>query len=526
MGHTPNASLVKRISTTALVGLYLIACCVAKDYSALIAKVSQAALAQPHIAVNWRLIGDCIHDSLRFEGPTAGPNHAIWCYSRALRADPSHGLAALGMASIATGGHWFKYRRIWPSIVVSQALKSQSPTNDRVVTLALADAWFTITVFAPTPQAQLRAAQQIAANYAEQHRRVTGGFRKASTHQWTALRRATRLHIGHISPHFAGSVYTAMQSGPAIAAHDRLRFKASCYYISEDAAGERSILPQAWQVLEETSEAAHDISSLSDDQAALRLQQDALHIAMDHGGYCRYARPSLFHFPVAPIHVNYPCMLATLGAPRNVSAYFISQQGITPPAIAPYFSEALVLLPHYHFTEHAEYFTTPAPQAVKQVPLFVFAMLNSMYKLCPRMMNVLVNIVTAAVVPSVLWVKQHGDEKDAGSARSRDSIKREALARGLGRKQMRWKVGQVDKQSHIVESAQGDIFLDTQRVNAVWTAFDALWAGLPLLSISGDVMASRVSASLLRSVGLGNELAVSTLKGYQDLAQEMAKYHL
>jgi len=65
----------------------------------------------------------------------------------------------------------------------------------------------------------------------------------------------------------------------------------------------------------------------------------------------------------------------------------------------------------------------------------------------------------------------------------------------------------------------GDLFLDTFRVNAVWTGFDMLWAGLPLLSVSGEKMASRISASLSNSVGMpGDPLAAGSLKEYEDRA--------
>jgi predicted O-linked N-acetylglucosamine transferase (SPINDLY family) len=66
-----------------------------------------------------------------------------------------------------------------------------------------------------------------------------------------------------------------------------------------------------------------------------------------------------------------------------------------------------------------------------------------------------------------------------------------------------------------------DLFLDTLPYNAHTTASDALWAGLPLLTLIGDTFAGRVAASLLTAVGLP-ELITTTPQEYEELAIELA----
>ena len=68
----------------------------------------------------------------------------------------------------------------------------------------------------------------------------------------------------------------------------------------------------------------------------------------------------------------------------------------------------------------------------------------------------------------------------------------------------------------------GDIFLDTFNYNAHTTASDALWAGMPLITVAGKSFSSRVSASLLNSIGL-NELICSTEKQYFEKALELGR---
>jgi predicted O-linked N-acetylglucosamine transferase (SPINDLY family) len=67
-----------------------------------------------------------------------------------------------------------------------------------------------------------------------------------------------------------------------------------------------------------------------------------------------------------------------------------------------------------------------------------------------------------------------------------------------------------------------DLFLDTFPYNAGTTASDALWVGLPVLTLMGQSFASRMAASLLNAIGLP-ELITNTQAEYEALAIELAK---
>jgi predicted O-linked N-acetylglucosamine transferase (SPINDLY family) len=66
-----------------------------------------------------------------------------------------------------------------------------------------------------------------------------------------------------------------------------------------------------------------------------------------------------------------------------------------------------------------------------------------------------------------------------------------------------------------------DLFLDTLPYNGGTTVSDALWAGLPVLSLAGQAFASRVAASLLTAIGLP-DLIATTQQRYEELAVELA----
>lgn len=77
------------------------------------------------------------------------------------------------------------------------------------------------------------------------------------------------------------------------------------------------------------------------------------------------------------------------------------------------------------------------------------------------------------------------------------------------------------KAEHIARSALGDLFLDTPACNAHTTATDALWSGVPLLTLPGVSQASRVAASVLTAAGVP-DLIAPTAAAYEQMAISLA----
>jgi protein O-GlcNAc transferase len=75
---------------------------------------------------------------------------------------------------------------------------------------------------------------------------------------------------------------------------------------------------------------------------------------------------------------------------------------------------------------------------------------------------------------------------------------------------------------HLARHRLADLFLDTFPVNAHTTASDALWVGLPLVTLQGETFTSRVAASVLAAVGLP-ELITRTVPDYEALALKLAR---
>jgi predicted O-linked N-acetylglucosamine transferase (SPINDLY family) len=80
----------------------------------------------------------------------------------------------------------------------------------------------------------------------------------------------------------------------------------------------------------------------------------------------------------------------------------------------------------------------------------------------------------------------------------------------------------VPSAEHLGRHQHADLFLDTLPCNAHTTASDALWAGLPILTCSGDTFAGRVACSLLMAIGMP-ELVTESLEEYEQTALALAR---
>ena len=114
---------------------------------------------------------------------------------------------------------------------------------------------------------------------------------------------------------------------------------------------------------------------------------------------------------------------------------------------------------------------------------------------------------------SVLWLFE-------GNPTAKANLIKEAASRGIESHRLVFS-GHIENSEHLARQSLADLFLDTLPYNAHTTSSDALWAGLPVLTLMGQSFASRVSASLLTAIGLP-ELITQTQEEYENLAIELA----
>jgi predicted O-linked N-acetylglucosamine transferase (SPINDLY family) len=144
---------------------------------------------------------------------------------------------------------------------------------------------------------------------------------------------------------------------------------------------------------------------------------------------------------------------------------------------------------------------------------FVFSCFNNNFKINPEVFDAWVEILKN-VPHSVLWLL-------ADNSSSVSNLRMEAAARGLSAQRLLF-ANRVPLANHLARHSLAHLFLDTWPCNAHTTASDALWAGLPVLTLRGESFAARVGASLLRAVDLP-ELIMETRENYVNKAIELGQ---
>ena len=117
---------------------------------------------------------------------------------------------------------------------------------------------------------------------------------------------------------------------------------------------------------------------------------------------------------------------------------------------------------------------------------------------------------------SVLWLMKLNEA-------AQDNLSKEALNHGIDPNRIVYATRVPLVEDHLARYRLADLFLDTFPYNGHTTAGDALRAGIPVVSLSGNSFASRVAASLLHDVGLP-QYACATLEEYHNIALRMSQH--
>jgi protein O-GlcNAc transferase len=238
-------------------------------------------------------------------------------------------------------------------------------------------------------------------------------------------------------------------------------------------------------------------------------------IAVDLKGFTQDARPGILALRPSPVQVNYLGYPGTMGAPYI--DYLIADRCIVPDGHKRFYSEKIVHLPDsYQCNDRKRVIADRTPaRADEGLPEmgFVFCSFNGSFKITPEMFDIWMRLLKAAE-GSVLWLL----DDNPASVRN---LKRQAEARGVSAQRLVF-APRRRLEDHLARHRLADLFLDALPCNAHTTASDALWAGLPVLTCTGETFAGRVAASLLSAVGLP-ELITESLASYEALAMRLAR---
>ncbi len=245
-----------------------------------------------------------------------------------------------------------------------------------------------------------------------------------------------------------------------------------------------------------------DIRHLTDSQVASLSRELGIDIAVDLKGYTQDSRPGMFAHRCAPVQVNYLGYPGTMGAPYM--DYLIADKVLIPEESQIHYSEKIAYLPHSYQVNDTKRQIADASITREAMGLpaegFVFCCFNNSFKITPQTFDAWMRILQA-VPGSVLWLL---DDNPHASR----NLRKEASARGVDADRLVFG-GRIPLPEHLARQRLADLFLDTLPCNAHTTASDALWAGLPVLTLIGKSFAGRVAASLLMAIDLPELVACS-----------------
>ncbi|MDB5765810.1 MAG: hypothetical protein JWQ61_624 [Collimonas fungivorans] len=244
-----------------------------------------------------------------------------------------------------------------------------------------------------------------------------------------------------------------------------------------------------------------NIRHLPDHAAASLIAADGIQLLVDLKGYTTGARLGISALRPAPVTVSWLGYPGSLGH-AGLADYIIGDPVVTPPAHAGHFSETLALMPHsYQPNDRSRPIGERPGRLAAGLPEqgMVFCSFNQVQKINPSTFGLWCRLL-AAVPDSVLWLL------DPGHPVARENLCNQAVHRGIAAQRLVF-APRLPLEQHLGRLQLADLALDTFPCNSHTTASDALWAGVPLITRSGELFASRVAASLLTAHGFPELIA-------------------
>jgi predicted O-linked N-acetylglucosamine transferase (SPINDLY family) len=317
----------------------------------------------------------------------------------------------------------------------------------------------------------------------------------ASDRRCAALSSKRQLRIGYVSSDLRAHAVGYLMA-QLFETHDPKAIEVFVYYCGIPASEDPLQLR-----IKAAAEHWTDIRAMGDDEAAAAIAADEIDVLVDVNGHTRDARLGVFARRPAPIIVNWLGYPGTMGSAFH--HYIIADDWIIPPSEEVYFSERVLRLPCYQPNDRSRVVADTNPtRAEASLPenAFVFCCFNAAHKITrytfARWMDIL-----RATPNSVLWLLDYGAE-------TCERLRTLANEHGIDGARLVFAT-KLANPHHLARYPLADLFLDTTPYGAHTTASDALWMGVPVLTMTGRSFAARVCGSLVRSAGAGELICVN-----------------
>jgi len=242
------------------------------------------------------------------------------------------------------------------------------------------------------------------------------------------------------------------------------------------------------------------IVGLTDEEAAKRIHADGVHILLDLSGHTGHNRLPLFAWKPAPVQASWLGYFATTGV--TTMDYLIADPWALPESEEAYFTEKIWRLPETRLC-----FSPPAadvpvsPLPARTSGYITFGCFNNLTKVNDGVVALWSRVLTA-VPDSRLFLKSRQLKEDA----ARQGIAERFASHGIGADRLILE-GPVPRAEYLAAYARMDIALDPFPFPGGTTSAEALWMGVPVLTLAGDHFLSRQGVGIMANTGLPDWIA-------------------
>jgi len=425
-------------------------------------------------------------NALRFAGRV---DEAIDTYRRAIEIQPQHALALTNLAATLK-----EQGRIADAIALYRRIVESHPDESRYHSNLLYMLWFDPDLKVPRIVAEHRA-------WNDRHAKP---IRRSAPSWAPAIDRTKKLRVGYISPDLSEHVVGILME-PILQNHDRDAFESFCYsdVRKPDARTARlRAIGHNWR----------DMAGLDDARVAKLIEEDRIDVLVDLAQHMAGNRMLVFARRPAPVQVSYLGYPATTGLAEM--DYRITDPYLDPPGAPDEAGiERLIHVPCYWCYVPPADCPPVNDLPAKQNGYVTLGCLNNFTK------------VNQSVL--ALWSKLLGQIPDArlllhvhGGAGNNAHLA--PLFKSLGVDPARIHLAPAGPRGQFISAYQQiDISLDPFPYGGGVTSMDALWMGVPLITLQGDRALSRAGACVLSHVGL-TELIARDADRYIEIATGLA----
>ncbi|MBI5439496.1 MAG: hypothetical protein HY936_11245 [Nitrosomonadales bacterium] len=315
-----------------------------------------------------------------------------------------------------------------------------------------------------------------------------------------------RLRIGYVTGDFHRQHPVNIFMLPVLLRHDHARFEICVYHtgtMHDEYTRQAKASADRW------------LEAAALDDAALQraIVADGVDVLIDLAGHTSTHRLGVFALRAAPVQATF------LGYPHSTGLstidWLIGDATVSPAEHAHLFSEGVAQLPGSVFCwAPVDEYPLPLPRPADAPP--VFGSFNNAMKLSPRTIALWAEVLKA-VPEATLLLKAPSLKDEAVQARFAALF----AGHGIPRERLIFR-GPSGLADMMQEYGEMDIALDPIPYNGGTTTLQALWMGVPVVTLAGGNFVGRMGASFLNTLGCADWVADSE-SGYVATAARLAK---